>query len=636
MKRVLHHGLTVLSWKSSVMPEESPQQAAGCRIPGASDAVLAAVFFAVDPIGTGGIALRTFAGPARDRWLALLRESAGAAINLRRIPIHAADSRLLGGLDLAATLASGRMVADRGILAESDGGIVLIPMAERLTTAMAAKLCAVIDAGEVVLERDGIRCRSTARFGVVLLDEGLSGDERPPASLLDRLAFHIDLSAVPAGGFEDFYAIDRLELDEARSRLSEVKVSAEMVAAICAAAKALGVDSIRASLLAVRVARVSAALEGRLEVAVEDAATAARLVLASRATLLPVPEDSAESETDENPQPEDPAGTAEAQGEPQPDDDSGQQNLPIEDVVLASAQAAIPAGLLEQIQAAGAGQRSPSSGRAGVPRNSGKRGRPIGARRGSLRRGARLNVMETMRAAAPWQPLRRREVECDGVPLASRPLVHIRQDDFRVTHFKEKTETTIIFVVDASGSSALHRLAEVKGAVELLLADCYVRRDRVAVIAFRGKAAELLLPPTRSLVRAKRSLSMLPGGGGTPLASAMDASLVMAEAARRRGEVPTVLFLTDGRANVARDGTPDRARAEQEAFVAARRFPAANLFTLLIDTSPQPRLEAKHLSKEMCARYVPLPYAQSSSLAKAIRAEVTPSESHPEASASLR
>ena len=39
----------------------------------------------------------------------------------------------------------------------------------------------------------------------------------------------------------------------------------------------------------------------------------------------------------------------------------------------------------------------------------------------------------------------------------------------------------------------------------------------------------MLLPPTRSLVRAKRSLAALPGGGGTPLAAGIAAGFAMAE-----------------------------------------------------------------------------------------------------------
>ena len=106
--------------------------------------------------------------------------------------------------------------------------------------------------------------------------------------------------------------------------------------------------------------------------------------------------------------------------------------------------------------------RSRSQGRAGAAQKAATRGRPAGSRRGEPVRGNRLNVVETLRAAAPWQPLRRRPER------GSR--VEVRPDDFRITRFKHRTETTTVFVVDASGSSALHRLAEAKGAVELLLA----------------------------------------------------------------------------------------------------------------------------------------------------------------------
>ena len=175
-----------------------------------------------------------------------------------------------------------------------------------------------------------------------------------------------------------------------------------------------------------------------------------------------------------------------------------------------------------------------------------------------------------------------------------------------------------MFVVDASGSSALNRLAEAKGAVELLLADCYVRRDQVAVLAFRGRGAELLLPPTRSLVRAKRSLAGLPGGGGTPLASGIDAAAALGASIARKGETPIVVLLTDGRGNIARDGSPGRAKAADDVDLAARQFRAVGLSALLIDTSPQPQAAARALAQVMGASYLPLPHAGSAALSQAV------------------
>jgi len=196
----------------------------------------------------------------------------------------------------------------------------------------------------------------------------------------------------------------------------------------------------------------------------------------------------------------------------------------------------------------------------------------------------------------------------------------VRGEDFHVARFIQRGRTTTIFAVDASGSAALHRLAETKGAVELLLADCYVRRDSVAVIAFRGRGAELLLPPTRSLVRAKRSLAGLAGGGGTPLGAGLDAAAALADVVRRRGDTPVVVVLSDGRANVGRDGAPGRAHAEADAQAAARGLRSLSVSVLFIDTSPQPQDSARDLAAAMGARYVPLPHAEAGALSAAVRA----------------
>jgi magnesium chelatase subunit D len=196
----------------------------------------------------------------------------------------------------------------------------------------------------------------------------------------------------------------------------------------------------------------------------------------------------------------------------------------------------------------------------------------------------------------------------------------VRRDDFHITRYRERRETTTLFAVDASGSAALHRLAEAKGAVELLLADCYVRRDRVALLAFRGPGCELLLPPTRSLARAKRSLAGLPGGGGTPLASAIDAAAALADSVRRRGETPVIVFLTDGRANIGRDGKGGRERAHADALAAASALRVMGLTAVLLDTSPQPQPAARQVADAMGARYLPLPHAGAAELSLAVRA----------------
>jgi len=276
--------------------------------------------------------------------------------------------------------------------------------------------------------------------------------------------------------------------------------------------------------------------------------------------------------------------------------------------------AALPPGLLALLQG-GAALRSPArsaTSRSGEELKSRQRGRPLGTRPGVLRAGARLHVIDTLRAAAPWQPLRRRERQ-------STARIDVRPEDLRIRRFRQRRQTTLIFVVDASGSAALHRLAEAKGAVELMLADCYVRRDQVALIAFRGKTAELLLPPTRSLSRAKRSLAALPGGGGTPLAAGVDAAIALAELVRRRGETPMLVMLTDGRANIARDGSPGRPAAERDALAAAKRLAARGVATLLIDSAPTPHPAAQQLALELRARYLALPHADARMLNRAVQ-----------------
>ncbi|MBE7219696.1 MAG: VWA domain-containing protein, partial [Caulobacteraceae bacterium] len=274
---------------------------------------------------------------------------------------------------------------------------------------------------------------------------------------------------------------------------------------------------------------------------------------------------------------------------------------------------------LAALGAAAAGGRQSAPGRAGATRASAKRGRPAGVRRGAPGHGVRLAVVETLRAAAPWQRLRRASHSA-AAPASAEGRILVRREDFRVARFKEKSETLTLFVVDASGSAALHRLAEVKGAVELILAECYVRRDQVALVAFRGNGAELILPPTRSLVRAKRALAGQAGGGGTPLAAGLELAAQVADAGRRRGQAPVVVVMTDGKANVGRGGRPGRAEAEADATAAARVLRMVGATALVLDIAPRPGEAASRLAAAMGARYIPLPYADAQGMSRAVMA----------------
>jgi magnesium chelatase subunit D len=580
-----------------------------------SDALLAASLFAIDPVGIGGVVVRSSPDPLRDRWLSMLTGLLPVPTPQRRLPLNIADSRLLGGLDLAASLRAGRPVAERGLLVEADGGIVVVAMAERLSQRTAACLAAAADRGEVIVERDGIAERRAARFGIVALDEGID-EERPPPAMLERLAIHITLQGIRSVE-ESWPSAAVVDVAAARSRLCVVLVDDEVVSALCEASLALGISSLRPPLLALRVARASAALAGRETLSPEDIGAAARLVLAPRATQLPLQQEPDETNTGDDAEQ---ASTWDGDDTETEEEDKRQGPESPGDIILAAAQAAMPPDVLARLKLSqSAGNHRTSCGHAGMFRLSSRRGRAIGSRCGGLHSGARLSVIDTLRAAVPWQGIRRRERGENAFESRSA-RIDVRREDFHVSRFRQRTETTTIFVVDASGSTALNRLAEAKGAVEYLLGDCYVRRDSVALISFRGSSAELLLPPTRSLVRAKRGLAGLPGGGGTPLAAGIDAARALADDLQRRGQTATAVFLTDGRANIARDGTAGRGRAEDDALAAARLIQATGVNALLIDTSPRAAAFAQQLAHEMAAAYVALPYAEAAAVSKVIRA----------------
>lgn len=554
---------------------------------------------AADHLGLGGAILKTRDPLLALRWVERLASLLAEGTPVVKLPAHAGLDRILGGLDIAETLARGTTVAERGLLERANGGILVILSAERLDPARAVPIAHALDAGEVALEREGLGLVRPARLAVIAIDGSIGEDEAVPALLRERLAFAIPLEDEAAT--EPPPVVAAADAAAWRSACRGLGVADQVTAALCQAALALGAGSLRAGILALRTARALAAIDGSAAEAAH-AALAARLVLAHRATRLPAPppeEDREDRSPESTPDTTDSDVSASGTGE-------------MGELVLDAVRTALPEDLLRRLEAGAGPGLSSRAGGGAMARQAGKlRGRPTASRPGTLEHGARLNLIDTLRAAAPWQKLRRQS-------HPGRSGVQVRRDDFRITRFRQRHETTVIFAVDASGSAAAQRLAEAKGAVELLLADCYVRRDRVALIAFRGRRADVLLPPTRSLQRARRALAELPGGGGTPLASAVIESARVAEQVRRTGGRPLLVFLTDGKANITRDGTADRIAAFAESEEAARSLRAQGHRAMVIDVSGIPHEAARRLAVAMAASYLPLPHANATAISRSV------------------
>jgi magnesium chelatase subunit D len=370
-------------------------------------------------------------------------------------------------------------------------------------------------------------------------------------------------------------------------------------------------------------------MQGADQISDSHLSEAIALVISPRATQLPSaesaptdtdPEDDAERDEppEQNNAPENNVEQPQAPAETPPPENQQDVVEEIEDSVLEAAKAAIPADLLSELLKGSLIQNQKAfGGKTGARKIGRLRGRPLGSIPGNPHAGVALSLIDTLRTAAPWQAIRKKQNESLAVPRASK-TIHISKSDFRVRRYQERTQTLTIFAVDASGSAAMHRLAEAKGAVELLLAECYVRRDQVAVLSFRGTGAEILLPSTRSLVRAKRSLAEMPGGGGTPLADAIYIATEVAQNAQRHGLTPVIVFLTDGRANIGRNGMPGRAQAQLDAEQAARYLARAAIKSLWIDTSPQARIEGEQIAKLVGSIYLPLPHAGAKEVSQAV------------------
>ncbi len=547
-----------------------------------------------------GVHLYSAADPLRDHWVLLVqqvREQLGWTNPNVNIPIHADDDALFGSLNLTASMIQSKRVMTAGLAHRSQNSLVSILMAQRLTPIQANKLIQCLEHGY---------CPNTA---VIAFDESTQPDDQgPPRALADRLGLTVDLRGLRV---EHLRLMQQASLSDGLQavlqQMPNVQIESEIYDTLAALTQALGIEGMRSNNQALAVMRANAALEGRNAVEQADLELATHLVLLPKATRLPEP--ITEPETNQEAPPPQPSEEQSNDAATTPSNSIAE----LADLVLQASIASLPTNLLAKLTTlikrpngaqgtSGAAQIHPQGRKGRVLRHA---------------RNQRPDLIATLQEAARWQVLRAQ------AQTSTRRIV-IEKSDIRYRQRQSKAKSTLIFVVDASGSAAVQRLAETKGAIELLLAQCYVRRDQVAMVSFRGSGAQVMLAATRSLTRAKRQLSGLPGGGATPIAAGLDCALVEAKRATKRGETPYLILLTDGKANITREGQPGRAQAHSEALQSARAVAAQGLTSIYIDTglalagaSPSTVL-SRELAAAMQALYLPLPQANAQKVASSI------------------
>ena len=552
---------------------------------------------------------------------ALARLIEGPFVNL---PLSVTEERLTGHLCLEEALKHGRRVFVPGLFAQAEGGVLYVDEINLLPPSIVSLLLSASESGRFLLigsmnpEEGPLSPQLLDRFGLYVEVSA----ERDPSLRVEILRRRLFWEMDPEG-FEETFAEEerglREEILKARSLLPGVRISGYLRALIARLALEAAVAGHRAEIFLLEAVQAHAALKGRSEATPEDVESVAELVLAhrrrdrSRGRPKPQPESKPGEENKEDRKPpeenssprEKEAPRGRSHETPTEGQDRGENSHtdtkfaePEEVRPEEGEDKVFPVGEIFRVREFSGHRERPQPVKIFGKRSKGfsLTGRGYFVRAVPYKGEGEIALIPTFLSAALKQKIR------GGGP----GRFVIRKEDLRAKLKLVRSSRLVVFCVDGSGSMAAEaRMRETKGAIMSLLLSAYQRRDRVALMVFRGDKARIVLPPTNSVDRAARVLSELAVGGSTPLPAALSELYRLLEEIRRKDSrlLTTVILITDGRGNVSLTGKPPRAEIEVLAGRLSANFPQTEFVVVDTETGGL-RLEmARRLAELLSARY---------------------------------
>jgi len=509
------------------------------------------------------------------------------------LPLGATEDRVCGSIDIQRALNEGVKAFEPGLLARANRGFLYVDEVNLLEDHLVDLLLDVAVTGRNKVERENISVEHPARFVLVGSGNPEEGELRP--QLLDRFGLYVEVKTENEVELrvriiecresferdsEKFCAAREPEQKDLRQRIarasrnfSRVKVGAQLLRQIATLCSELQVDGHRGELTIMRAARALAAFSNRRSVCEEDVRRVATMSLrhrlhrdalseASVSTRIEQAVDRVFAKTSPRTGQSNSGSSSGGSGnndgrsrspagnkywpELESHDELASENQPPLPALLEARLTELSSGLLAPHKMVEKSQRGRTkSGRVAYNSRHGRYMRAVSQQRA----GAAIALDATLRAlAADGYRHAMATADTQGLDVPARDIAATA---LRFKQLARKQGTLFIFAIDTSGSMAHKRINQARGALLNLLRESYINRDQIAMVGFRGVSAEILLPVTRSMMRAKRALDSLSIGGGTPLSAGLSCSLELAQRAltRHEGEI-TLLLFTDGGANV--------------------------------------------------------------------------------------